>query len=140
MMSRAALASSDSRRAQMRTFTPSRASARAVSRPIPLLPPVTSAVVPASPSSIALASALAGAAVEELDRHALRRLDEADAHARPHRGRLAGELDALLLQVGGDRVDAAYGKPEMIEAAIGYARRRIDAVAGRDRSDEDIGA
>ena len=53
MMSRAASASAVSRRAQIRTFTPSRASARAVSRPIPLLPPVTSAVLPASPSSIA---------------------------------------------------------------------------------------
>src|SRR5260370_22459705 len=54
MMSRAASASADSRRAQIRTFTPSRASARAVSRPIPLLPPVTRAVLFASPSSIVL--------------------------------------------------------------------------------------
>src|ERR1700730_5841941 len=53
MMSRAASASAVSRRAQIRTFTPSRASARAVSSPMPLLPPVTSAVLPASPSSIA---------------------------------------------------------------------------------------
>src|ERR1700733_4663125 len=53
MMSRAASASADSRRAQIRIFTPSRASARAVARPIPLLPPVTSAVLPASPNSIA---------------------------------------------------------------------------------------
>src|SRR5262249_4026429 len=51
-MSCAASASADSRRAQIRTLTPSRASARAVSRPIPLLPPVTSAVLLASPSSI----------------------------------------------------------------------------------------
>src|SRR5580704_2363073 len=54
-MSRAASASADSRRAQMRTFTPSPASARAVSKPIPLLPPVTSAVLLARPNSIALA-------------------------------------------------------------------------------------
>src|SRR5215472_15821207 len=53
MMSRAASASACSRRAQIKTLTPSRASARAVSRPMPLLPPVTSAVLPASPSSIA---------------------------------------------------------------------------------------
>src|SRR6516225_2118710 len=54
-MSRAASPSADSLRAQMSTFTPSRASARAVSRPIPLLPPVTRAVLLARPSSIALA-------------------------------------------------------------------------------------
>src|SRR5215472_13369429 len=51
-MSCAASASADSRRAQIRTLTPSRASARAVSRPMPLLPPVTSAVLLASPRSI----------------------------------------------------------------------------------------
>src|SRR5436853_201347 len=34
-------------------------------------------------------------AVEQFDRHALRPADETDARARPHRGRLAGELDAL---------------------------------------------
>src|SRR5690242_2255729 len=55
LMSRAASASASGRRAQIRTLTPSRASARAVSRPIPLLPPVTSAVLSASPSSITLA-------------------------------------------------------------------------------------
>src|SRR5580698_2704660 len=79
-------------------------------------------------------------AVEQLDRHAFRRADEADAHAGPHRGRLAGELDALGLEVGGDGVDAAHREPEMIEAAIWRRRRGIDAVAGFDRGDEDIGA
>src|SRR6516162_8888892 len=54
-MSRAASASADSLRAQMSTFTPSRASARSVSRPIPLLPPVARAVLLARPSSMALA-------------------------------------------------------------------------------------
>src|ERR1700675_3815422 len=79
-------------------------------------------------------------AVEQLDRHAFRRADEADAHAGPHRGRLAGKLDALGLEVGGDGVDAAHRKPEMIEAAIRCRRRRVDAVAGFDRGDEDVGA
>ena len=37
-------------------------------------------------------------------------------------------------------VDAADRETEVIEAAIGYARRRIGAVAVRHRSDEDIGA
>ncbi len=65
-------------------------------------------------------------AIEQFDRHAFRRLDEADAHARPHRRRLLGELDALGFEVGGDLVDAAHGKAEMIEAAIGDRRRGID--------------
>ena len=57
------------------------------------------------------------------------RAQERDARARPHRGRLARELDALRLEVGDDRVDAADRQPEMIEALIGRDRRRIDAVA-----------
>src|ERR1700692_1830281 len=69
--------------------------------------------------------------VEQLDRHALRGADEADAHARPNRRRLAGELDALGLEIGGDRIDAAHGKPEMIETAVGRGRGSVDAVAGR---------
>src|SRR6202140_2513430 len=79
-------------------------------------------------------------AVEQFDRHAFRRADEADAHPGPHRGRLAGEFDTLGLEVGGDGVDAAHRKPEMIETAIRRRRRRVDAVAGFDRRDEDIGA
>src|SRR5579862_2579526 len=79
-------------------------------------------------------------AIEQLDRHAFGPADEADARAGPHRGRLAGELDALGLQIGGDGVDAAHRKPEMIEAAIRRRRRGIDAVTGFDRGDEDVGA
>ena len=46
-------------------------------------------------------------AVEEFDRHALRAAHETDAHAWPDGGRFAGKLDALLLQIDRDRVDAA---------------------------------
>src|SRR5207302_1079388 len=42
-------------------------------------------------------------AVEQFDRHAFRPAQEADAHARPHGGRLARELDALSFEIGGDR-------------------------------------
>src|SRR5581483_3002903 len=78
--------------------------------------------------------------IQQLDRDAFRRLDEADSHPRPHRGRLAGEFDALGLEIGCDRVDAADRKPEMIEAAIGDRRRRVGAVTVRHRRDEDVGA
>ena len=46
------------------------------------------------------------AAVEQFDRHALGAAQEADAHARPHRGRLARELDALGLELGHHGIDA----------------------------------
>src|SRR5262245_53657381 len=45
-------------------------------------------------------------ALQQLDRNSLRATDEAHAHARTHRGRLLGELDALALELGRDRVDA----------------------------------
>src|SRR3954462_4237790 len=79
-------------------------------------------------------------AIEQLDRHPLRTADETDAHARPHGGRLLGELDAFSLELGCERIDAAYHQPEMIEALIGRPRRRIAAVASRHRGNEDIGA
>src|SRR5579859_336607 len=89
---------------------------------------------------LALQSLMPRIAVEQLDRDAFRRFDEADAHAGPHRGRLFGELDALGLELGGDLVDAAHRKAEMIEAAIGNRRRGIDLLAVTDRGNEDIGA
>ncbi len=81
-----------------------------------------------------------GRALEQLDRHAFGRTDEADANARPHGGRLLGELNALGLEVGGDRVDAGDREAEVVEPAIGRGRRWIDAVAGLHRCDEDVGA
>src|SRR5215831_7095559 len=68
--------------------------------------------------------------VEKLDRDALRRAQEGDARTRPHGSRLAGELDALGLELGDDRVDAADDEAEMVEALVRRGRRRIDAVAG----------
>src|SRR5580704_16804670 len=83
MMSRAASASAVSRRAQIRTFTPSRASARAVSRPIPLLPPVTSAVLPASPNSIAPAPFLQRLHATDRAAHVAETLPEKDVGRNP---------------------------------------------------------
>src|SRR5260221_14557056 len=79
-------------------------------------------------------------AFQQLDRYPLRAADEADAHARAHRGRLGGELGTLGLEFGRDRIDPADGEAEMIEALMRRGRRRIDAVPGRDRRDEDVGA
>ena len=42
--------------------------------------------------------------------------------------------------LGGHGIDAAHGETEMIEAAIGRDRRRIDAVARGDRRNKNIGA
>ena len=55
-------------------------------------------------------------------------------------GRLRGELDALAFELGGDCVDPGTRQSEMIEALVGRRGRGIDAVAGRDRGDEDVGA
>src|SRR5262249_31018835 len=77
---------------------------------------------------------------EELDRDSLRAADEADAHARADRGRLARELDALGLDLGGDRIDVVHREPEMIEPLIGRHGRRVDAVALLDLGDEHVGA
>src|SRR6266403_3688526 len=79
-------------------------------------------------------------ALEQLDRDALRPADETDADARPNGRRLLGELDALGLDLGGHRVDVFYRQPELIEPLIGRLRRRVDAVAGRNRRDEHVGA
>src|SRR5215469_387446 len=79
-------------------------------------------------------------AIQKLDRDALRAANKTNPHAGPHRGRLAREFDAFLFQLGGNCIDAAHRKTEMIETAIGRDRRRVDAVAGRDRGNEDIGA
>ena len=40
-----------------------------------------------------------------------------------------GELDALGLDLGSDRVDVLYRQPEMVEPLIGRHGRRVDAVA-----------
>src|ERR1700688_5187954 len=54
-------------------------------------------------------------ALEKLDRDALRPADEADAHPRPDRRRLPGELDALGPDFGGHPIDVLYPQPEIIE-------------------------
>src|SRR6476646_9503639 len=79
-------------------------------------------------------------ALEQLDRDALRAADEADPDSRPNGRRLLRELDALGLDLGGHRVDVFYRQPEMIEPLIGRLRRRVNAVAGRNRRDEHVGA
>src|SRR5437899_1067709 len=81
-----------------------------------------------------------GVAIEQLDRHLFRPAQEGNAHSRPYCGGFPGELGPLGLELGDHGVDAADGKPEMIEALIGRGWRRIDAVAGSDRCDENIGA
>src|SRR5260221_1564847 len=79
-------------------------------------------------------------ALEQLDRDALRAADEADADSRPNGRRLLRELHALGLDLRGHRIDVFYCQPEMIEPLVGRLRRRVDAVAGRDRCDEQIGS
>src|ERR1700712_230701 len=79
-------------------------------------------------------------ALQQLDGNALWSANEADAHAGPNRGRWLGKLDAFGLDLRGDGVDVLDRQPEMIEPLIGRYRRRVDAVAGRDRCDEHIGA
>src|SRR5262249_27527239 len=93
-----------------------------------------------SPRRTCGAGSIFRVAIEQLDRNALRAAQKTDAHARPHRGRLAREFDALVFQIGGNRIDPAHGKTEMIEAAIRCHRRRVHAVARGDWSDEDVGA
>src|SRR5712672_791972 len=58
----------------------------------------------------------------------------------PNGRRLLRELRALSLDLGGHRIDVFYRQPEMIEPLIGRLRRRVDAVAGRNRRDEHVGA
>src|SRR5262249_42752160 len=65
-------------------------------------------------------------ALEQLDRNALRRAQEGDPHARPHRGGFLGELDALAFELGNDGVDATDREPEVIKALIRRRRWRID--------------
>src|SRR6476660_7856378 len=77
---------------------------------------------------------------EQPDRDAPRAADEADADSRPNGRRLLRELHALGLDLGGHRIDVLYRQPEMIEPLIGRPRRRVDAVAGRNRRDEYVGA
>ncbi|GCC47191.1 hypothetical protein chiPu_0031386, partial [Chiloscyllium punctatum] len=79
-------------------------------------------------------------ALEQFDRDALRAADEADPYAGADRGRLLGELDALGLDLGRDRVDVLHRQPEMIEPLIGRHRRGIDAVALRHLRNENPGA
>src|SRR6186997_2389455 len=79
-------------------------------------------------------------ALEQLDRDALRAADEADADSRPNGRWLLRELHALGLDLRGHRIDVFYRQPEMIESLIRRLRRRVDAVAGRDRCDEHVGA
>src|SRR3954452_24467081 len=105
-----------------------------------LHPPNSEAAAPALRKwrRVSVMSAL-DCAIEQFDRHALRAADEADARARPHRGRLAGELNALGLEVRRDGVDAGDRKSEMVEALIRRDRRRIDAVPRLDRRQENVG-
>src|SRR5258706_9723770 len=79
-------------------------------------------------------------ALEQLNRDALRAADEADPDSRPNGRRLLRELDALGFDLGGHRVDVFYRQPEMIEPLIGRLRRRVDALAGRNRRDDHVGA
>src|SRR4051795_12193529 len=106
-----------------------------------LHPPNSEAAAPALRKwrRVSVMSAL-DCAIEQFDRHALRAADEADAGARPHRGRLAGELDALGFEIRRDGVDPGDRKPEMIEALIRRNRRRIDAVARLHRREKHVGA
>ena len=53
---------------------------------------------------------------------ALRPTDEADAHAEPDGGWLTRELDALGLDLGGDRVDVIHRQSEVVEALIGQLK------------------
>src|SRR5215471_10138061 len=92
------------------------------------------------PLAFAASSDSGGVAIEQLDRHSLGRAQEGDAHPRPHRGGVAGELDALGLELGDHGIDPADREPEVIEALVGRDRRWVDAVAGRDRRDENVGA
>src|SRR3954462_9185671 len=78
-------------------------------------------------------------AIEQFDRHALRPADEADARARPHRGRLAGELDALGLEVRRDGVDAGDRKPEVVEALIRRDRGPMGPAPRLYRGEEHVG-
>src|SRR5262252_9047749 len=79
-------------------------------------------------------------AVEQLDRDAFGCAQEGNAHARPHRCRLAREHGALRLELGDHGVDSAHAETEMIEALVGRGRRGVDAVARRDRRNEDVAA
>src|SRR6266702_3242330 len=79
-------------------------------------------------------------ALQELDRDALRSADEADTHAGPGCRRFFRELDALGLDLGGDRVDVLYRQSDMVEPLVGRHRRRVDAVTRFDRRDEHLGA
>src|SRR6516162_6759684 len=79
-------------------------------------------------------------ALQKLDRDALRAANEADAHAWADGKRLLGELDTLGPDLGGDRIDVLYRQSEVIEPLIGGHQRCVDAVAHRDRRDEDHGA
>src|SRR3954466_7672279 len=60
----------------------------------------------------ALPSRVLLVALQQLDRNALWAADEANADARPDRGRLLCELDALRPDLGGDVVDVLHRQPE----------------------------
>src|SRR5271170_4587885 len=77
---------------------------------------------------------------QQLDRDALRPAQKADPQSGTDSARLHGEFGALAFQLRRYRVDVAYGEPEMIEPLVGSDRRRMHAIAERDRHDEDIGA
>src|SRR5579871_1221892 len=79
-------------------------------------------------------------ALQQLDGDALRAADEADAHAGADGGRLLGERDAFGLDLGGYRVDVLHRQAEMVEPLIGGGWWRVDAVAGLDLGNEDVGA
>src|SRR5262249_60844844 len=57
-------------------------------------------------------------ALQKLDRNALRATDEADPHPGPDCRRLLGELDALGLDLGGNRVEVLHRHPQLIDASM----------------------
>src|SRR6185437_12177903 len=87
-----------------------------------------------------LSSGVFRVAIQQLDRNALRPAEETYLDTRPRRIRLPGELDTLLLEIGGDDIDIADREPEMIEPLIRSSRRSIHAIAGLDLRGEDIGS
>src|SRR5262249_41037986 len=79
-------------------------------------------------------------AVEQFDGNALGSTQEADLDAGPRRMWLLRELDALLLEIGRDRIDARNRKAEMVETLIRRNWCRVDAVAGINLCQKDHGA
>src|ERR1043166_4101154 len=97
----AASSSGPGRRAQIATATPSRARPSAMPRPMPSLPPVTSAVLPSSPRSIAhLPAGKIHLCTNDARRVSHARQAPASARLPPHRlRRLAERFDRYVVGV-----------------------------------------